>query len=221
MTQRSSGPAEPGGGRAAEPVTDDWDDDDDEWPDDLWPGDDDSPTDPAGSGSRGAAWPPAPWPAPPARQPSWRRLHPAALVAMALTAAGIGAGIALAVHGLSSGPATPASQPAATAPAQPGGNGVPGSSGGGALPGAGGAGAEMFIGGEVTAVTSTSITIGGPGRDVTAAVTGSTRFTGKVTSISGIKVGDEVSAQLTQSGGTTTAVTITDPAQPPAGGTVP
>jgi hypothetical protein len=128
-------------------------------------------------------------------------------VAVALIAAGIGAGIVLAARGPSS---SPASQATTQAPARPGGNG--------AFPGAGGAATQMLVGGEVTAVSSTSVTIGGPGRDVTAVVTGATRFTGKVTSISGIKIGDEVTAQLTEHGGVIAAVTIADPGQLSGGG---
>lgn len=74
---------------------------------------------------------------------------------------------------------------------------------------------------QVTAVSSTSITAGGAGHTVTAAVTRSTRITGKVSGISGIKVGDQVSAQIVQNGGAASATAIQDPAQPPAGGTAP
>jgi hypothetical protein len=42
-----------------------------------------------------------------------------------------------------------------------------------------------------------------------------------VAGLGGIKVGDHVSAQLTQDGGRVTAVTIADPAQAPAGGSLP
>jgi hypothetical protein len=157
---------------------------------------------------------------PPPPQPG-RRLHPAVLAAIALTAAGIGAMIVLAVLGLpGSSSASPASQPSVQAPAQPGGNSGPGgTNGGGAFPG--GSGAEMFMGGRVTAVSPTSITIGGPGRAITAKVTSATRFPGQVSGISGVKAGDHVTAQLTQNGNAITAVSITDPAQFPAGGGQP
>ena len=79
----------------------------------------------------------------------------------------------------------------------------------------------MFVIGTVTAVSGTSITIGGPGHTITAAVTSATRVTGKVAGLGGIKVGDHVSAQLTQDGGRVTAVAIADPAQAPAGGSLP
>ncbi len=42
-----------------------------------------------------------------------------------------------------------------------------------------------------------------------------------VAGVGGIKVGDQVSAQLTQAAGRVTAVTIADPAQAPGGGSVP
>ena len=61
-------------------------------------------------------------------------------------------------------------------------------------------------------MSRTSITIGGPGHTVTAAVTGATRVTGKVSAITGIKVGDRVSAQITQGGIGNVAVAIADPA---------
>jgi hypothetical protein len=235
VPQRSSVPAEPGGSRQPEQpaadsrddatdswddATDDWDDDDDEWPDDMWPDDEDSAVgDGAGPGradgrapGEGPAWPPPPWSPMAGSRPPGRRARLAAVVAVALIAAGIGAGIVLATRGLSGSPAAPVSQPTTQAPAGSGGNGT--------LPGGSGATSQMFVGGPVIAVSSTSITIGGPGRDITATVTSSTRFTGKVTSISGIKVGDQVTAQLTEHGGAVTAVAITDPGQL-SGGSLP
>jgi hypothetical protein len=156
-----------------------------------------------------------------------KRVRPATLAIIALAATAIGAGIVLAVDDLSSyapPAAAPGNQPSYLAPGQHVGNGQPGANGG--LPGGfsgGGSGgiASLFIIGKVTALTSTSITIGGPGRSITAAVTGSTRVSGKVSSIGGVKVGDQVSAQMTQSGGKTTATAIQDPAQSPPGGGLP
>lgn len=92
---------------------------------------------------------------------------------------------------------------------------------GGVPPGGGGPGASMFVIGTVTAVSGTSITIGGQGHTITATVTHATRVTGKVAGLGGIKAGDRVSAQLTQEGGRVTAATIADPAQAPAGGSPP
>jgi hypothetical protein len=182
---------------------------DPDWPDD-WADDggDDPPwrrpAPPAASGRDGGAGRPG--------------LRPLALAIVAVVALAAGAGVALAIiKGLdrsSSPSAAPGSQPSAVAP---------GGSGGGTIPGGGGgAVGEMFVAGPVTAISSTSITIGGPGHTVTAAITSATRITGKVTSIGAIKVGDQVSAQITQSnGGQPTVTAIQDPAQAPSGGSLP
>jgi hypothetical protein len=211
MSQRSSGPAGPGS---------------DDWPDDLWPGDDDSPSGPGGPTGGGAAGgpqapPPRPAGGPEDRLPG-RRFRPALLLVIALLAAAAGAGIVLAVNGLS-GPSGvspgPAGQPSSLTPVAPGGNGQPS---GGALPGTGSGGTgTLFVIGKVTAVSSRSITIGGAAHTVTAAVTSSTRVTGKVSSVGAVKVGDQVSAQITQNGGGATATAIQDPAQSPPGGSAP
>ena len=220
MSQRSSGPAGPGG---------------DDWPDELWPGDDDPPGGgpgdggPGGGGHADGGAPGGPRAAP-AMPPGWpgdrppeRHLRPVLLLVIALLAAAAGAGIVLGVEGLSGSPgvtAAPAGQPSSLTPVAPGGNGQPG--GGGALPGTGSGGTgTLFVIGQVTAVSGTSITVGGPGHTVTAAVTRSTRITGKVSGISGVKVGDQVSAQIVQNGGAARATAIQDPAQPLAGGTAP
>jgi hypothetical protein len=209
MSQRSSGLAGPGS---------------DGWPDELWPGDDDPPGGGSGDGAPGGpraapAMPPG-WPG---DGPSKRRPSPVLLLVIALLAAAAGAGIVLGVEGLSGSSgvtAAPAGQPSSLTPVTPGGNGQPGGSG--ALPGTapGGTG-TLFVIGQVTAVSGTSITVGGPRHTVTAAVTGSTRVTGKVSGISGIKVGDQVSAQIVQNGGAARATAIQDPARPPGGGTAP
>jgi hypothetical protein len=69
--------------------------------------------------------------------------------------------------------------------------------------------------GRVLAVTPASITIGRPAHRVTAAVTAATRVTGQVTSIRSVKVGDQVSAQITERGGRATATSVQDqPASP-------
>jgi len=189
----------------------DWPDDqtderDPDWPDDWPDGGDDPPwrraAPPAGYGRDGG--------------PGRSGLRPLAIAIVAVVALGAGAGVALAItKGLDHSPspsAVPSTQPSAVAP---GGSGlIPG--------GGGGAVGEMFVAGPVTAVSSTSITIGGPNHTVTAAITSSTRITGKVTSIGGIKVGDQVSAQITESnGGQPTVAAIQDPAQAPSGGSVP
>jgi hypothetical protein len=182
---------------------------DGEWPDDLWPDDDESPGqagDSAGGGGPGG--PPAASAMPrggPGAGPR-KRARPVTLALITLAAAAIGAGIVLVVDDLSSSSApaaVPGNQPSYLAPGQHVGNGQPGANGGlpsGGPGGGAGGTASLFMIGKVTAVTSTSITIGGPGHPITAAVTGDTRVTGKVSSIGGVKVGDQVSAQMTQSG---------------------
>jgi hypothetical protein len=201
--------------------------DDDPWPDDLWP-DDASPARPgeaAGEGAPSGPWPPQPGPpARPGGGPRRRWRPPFALVVIALVAAAAGAVVALAVHDISSpGPAlagSPSAQPSGLAPVPSGGTNPGGS---GTSPGGGGPGGALtaFVVGRVSAVSGTSITIGGPAHSVTAAVTAATRVTGKVTGIHGIKVGDQVSAQLTQNGGKFSVVAVQDPAQAPAAGSVP
>jgi hypothetical protein len=71
---------------------------------------------------------------------------------------------------------------------------------------------QMLITGQVLAVSVKSITIGGSGPSVTAAVTRSTKISGTAHRISGVKVGDEVSAQITGKNGNLTATAIQDPA---------
>jgi hypothetical protein len=87
------------------------------------------------------------------------------------------------------------------------------------VPGSGGGTVEqMFVAGQVISVSGTSITIGGPGRSVTAAVTSATKVTGKVDSIGSIKAGDDVSAQITVSGSRPIVTAIQYPAQGPSPG---
>jgi hypothetical protein len=198
------------------------------WPGDAaderdsgWPGDD--PAD-----ERDLDWPDD-WPEEDQADPPWRRaappaayrpgggprrrnVRPLALTVVAVVALGAGAGVALAVgRGLdnsASPSATPNTQPSYAAPG--GGGTVPGGSSGSV--------GEGFIEGRVEAVSSTSITIGGPGQSMTAAITAATKVTGNVTSISAVKVGDEISAQITVNGGQATVTAIQDPAQAPTGG---
>ncbi len=75
----------------------------------------------------------------------------------------------------------------------------------------------MFIAGRVQAITATSITLGAPGRAVTAAITSATRVSGRVTSAGQIKVGDNVSAQITVRDGKPVVTSIQDPARLPSG----
>ena len=226
MSPESSGPA--GLGEARWPGGDGWPGDDAlAGPDSDWPGDNaagerdpDWPGDDA-TGERDPDWPDD-WPDEDEADPPWRRaappaayppgggpgrrsLRPLALTVVAVVALGAGAGVALAVgRGLdnsASPSATPSSQPSYAAPG--GGSGSVG---------------QGFIEGRVEAVSSTSITIGGPGQSMTAAITAATKVTGNVTSIGSVKVGDEVSAQITVSGAQVTATAIQDPAQAPPGG---
>jgi hypothetical protein len=232
MSPEISGPAELHD--ATSPAGDGWPDDqagrpDPDWPDDQATGPDAGWPDDDAEDERDPDWPDD-WPGGD-DDPPWRRAAPPAaygrdggpgrsglrllaLTIVAVVALGAGAGVALAItKGLDHSPspsAAPSTQPSAVAPG--------GSSGGGTIPGGSGAVGEMFVGGPVTAVSSTSITIGGPNHTVTAAITSATRITGKVTSIGGIKVGDQVSAQITESnGGQPTVTAIQDPAQAPSG----
>jgi hypothetical protein len=215
MSQRSTGPIGPPAGE--------------DWPDDLWPADDGA-TGQQGGHADGSGTPPLPpgWPGTSGTSRSgW--LRPGLFTAVAVAGVVAGAVVAAAVLHVFSSPAV-SSQSPVVSQQQPSGNGAPASGGavpggaappGGALPAGGGSGTGMFVMGRVTAVSSTSITIGGPGHTITATVTSATRVTGKVAGLGGIKVGDHVSAQLIQDGGRVTAVAIADPAQAPAGGSLP
>jgi hypothetical protein len=208
-------------GDAADEADPDWpdgdaaDEADPDWPDD-WP--DEGGNDP-------------PWrrAAPPgaygqAGGPQRRRLRPLALAAVAVVALAVGGGVALVItkriDNLVSPSAVPSSQPSVAAPGGNSGSGaVPGGSGNGVAPGGGGVSGQAFIAGQVQKVSSTSITIGGGEQSMTAAVTSATKVTGKVTSIGAVKVGDDVSAQITVSGsGQATVTAIQDPAQAPSSG---
>jgi hypothetical protein len=173
-----------------------------------------------GSDFRGdefAGFPQPPPPVPGRR----RRVHPLTLAAVAVAGATIGvaavmiadipAGTTAAVGG------TPPSAPTEQAPS--GGATNPG----GAYPGGGpsglppvtgnGSGLRMLLSGRVTAVSATSITIGGIGPSVTAKIIKATQFSGRVHSIGGVKVGDQVSATLSGSSASSlTATAIEDPA---------
>jgi hypothetical protein len=160
-----------------------------------------------------AAGPPHQDPAP-ARRP--RRAI--AVVVTAVVAATIGFLVATAVRDTSAGPAAASSSPSAAAPS--GGAQEPGSGGaapnGGAIPTPGpGQLLQLQIGGKVAAVSATSITITAGSQQVRAAVTSSTRVTGRVTSIAGVKTGDLVAAQITDAGGKLTATAIQDPSSLP------
>ena len=186
------------------------DEPDPDWPDD-WPDDDQA-------GPSGPGMPP-----PPARGGGGgvpvRRVLALAVVAVVALAAGAGVALVLMKTPSSAPSAETSSPPSAGAPSF-GGSGSTGN--GGALPGGGGGGnPQMFVGGKVLAVSGTSITIGGPDHRVTAAVTSTTRVTGRVSSIRSVKVGDLVTAQITRSGDQATVTAIQDPAQLPPGASAP
>jgi hypothetical protein len=134
----------------------------------------------------------------------------AAAVAVVAAAVGVTAGLLL-VQGkpIADGARQTATAPSASAPASAGGSGLP------ALPALSGQGdgqLQLMLTGRVLAISGTSITIGGNGPSVTAAITRSTKITGAVHGIGGVKAGAEVSAQVTGSSGHLTATAIQDPA---------
>jgi hypothetical protein len=176
----------------------------DDWPEDDWPEDDHE---------AGLPWPP----------PSGgsgdrpRRRRPLMLAVIAVAALVAGAGVTLAVSSELS-PSSPAAASRSQSPVAtgPGGSDGSGQLPGGALPGGTGT-AQMFIAGRVQAISPTSITLGAPGRAVTAAITRATRVSGRATSVSQIKVGDNASAQITVRHGKPVVTSIQDPARPPSG----
>jgi hypothetical protein len=125
-------------------------------------------------------------------------------IGVAVVAAGVAVALTLILHG-SSAP----SSGTATPPADQGQNAAP--------PGGDGSTQQqmLMVAGTVTKASRTSITIGGPNGQVTAAITSSTRITGNTDSAGDIKVGDRVSAQITKSNGHSVATAIQDPAQVP------
>jgi hypothetical protein len=179
-------------------------------------------------GLAGGAWPGTWDPPGPGGAPSGsarRRGLLFALTAVVAAAAGFGV-VAVAIKDVSGSPAAASSSPSAAAPAPSGSAGLPSgepTDGTGLSPQAGGipalpAGAtlRLEVGGQVTAVSPTSITIGSGGNMVTAAVTRATKVTGKVAGAGGIKDGDLVSATITGANGKLTAVSIQDPASLPS-----
>ena len=131
----------------------------------------------------------------------------AAAVAVVAAIAGVAVGLAM-VGGMPAASTAGGATPSASAPAPAaGGAALPG------LPGSGNGQLQMLLTGRVLAVSGTSITIGGAGPSVTAAVTGATKITGTSRGIGGVKVGDEVSAQITGPASHLTATAIQDPAQ--------
>jgi hypothetical protein len=179
-------------------------------------------------GDAGRAWPAPGYPDPPGgwRRGGGERLRRGLLFAVtALVAGATGFGVvAVAVHDAAAVPTAASSTPSSSAPSAgstPSGGAGSGTqlapNAGGAVPSIPSGGTlRLEIGGPVTAVSATSITVGGGGRGVTAAVTKATKVTGKVTSIGGVKVGDVVSASITGTTGKLTVTSIQDPASLPS-----
>ena len=170
----------------------------------------------------GQAWPAPGYPpgAPGAAPGGWyraaRRGWLLAVTAVVAAAAGFGV-VAVAVREASGTPATASAAPSSSAPSNGTGNGTqPAPQGGGLQSLPPGAMERLEIGGQVTAVSATSITLDGSGQAITATVTRATKITGKVTSVGGIKVGDLVSASITGANGKLTADSIQDPASLPS-----
>jgi hypothetical protein len=120
----------------------------------------------------------------------------ATAVAMVAAAAGVAVGLFL-IRGTPPASVVAGSAPSAPTPASASAS-IPASARPGRL--------QVALTGRVLAVSRTSITIGGEGASVTAAVTGATTITGRAHGIGGVETGDEVSAQLT---GTATRLTAT------------
>jgi hypothetical protein len=197
------------------------------WPGESWPGESWP-----GESWRGESWPGDGWPddewsddeRPGEAQPGGAAKGPghggvpgfsvraAAAVAVLAATAGVAAGLFL-VRGT---PAASAAGGATRGASAPGASAPAGSSAGlPGLPGLSGNGngqLRMILTGRVVAVSGTAITIGGEGPSVTAAVTGATTITGTAHGIGGVKVGDEVSAQITGTASHLTATAIQDPA---------
>jgi hypothetical protein len=142
---------------------------------------------------------------------------------VAVAAAAIGAAVTLGVTDASSSSSPPSSSASSGFNTPEGSSGA--GNGSGISPGGGGmslgesgsgSGARVaLILGKVTAVSSTSITFSTNQGSMTAAVASSTTFSGNVTNVSQVKVGDEVTVQLSANDSTITATSIEDPASTP------
>jgi hypothetical protein len=73
---------------------------------------------------------------------------------------------------------------------------------------------QLMIMGRVTAVSRTSITLSAHGQRITAAITRSTRITGRGRRVAAIRAGDTVSAQISEAG-SPTVIAIQDPVSIP------
>lgn len=189
-------------------------DDDDDYEDDEYLGRPDLPWPPPGQPGQGPGQGPGPGQLGP--RDGRRARHALLIAVVAVVAAAVGFLVVLAVRDVSATPAAAngAAPSASATPGSSGGNQLPQGGAPGALPGSGQA-EQVEIAGKVTAVSATSITLEGAGQQITATVTSATKVTGRVTSITGVKPGDLVSAQLTGTGGKLTATAIQDPASLP------
>lgn len=189
---------------------------DDEYPDFLWPEDDEQDGDwpdeagrPVGVGATVPPDGPVPFrlgmpPAPGyARNARGRRRRALSLAITAVVGIGSGAGAVLAYGSAEAGstPAAAASQGTGLTPGQGGG------------PAGQAPSVVQLVIGMVTGVGPGTITIGGgPMGAVKAAVTSATRFTGAARTLSAVRVGDTVQAQVTVTNGVAKVVSLQDPA---------
>jgi hypothetical protein len=183
-----------------------WTDDPDDWP----------------CAQSGSGQPPPGWPAPPGYTTAppagtgrggrgGRGFTVAAVAVVAAVAAGIVALVALSASGHQTPASSAGNVPAAQAPAA-GDNGGAGPIGG---QGGGNGAGTLFLAGQVTKVSRTSITVTAQGHQITAAITSSTTFAG-VHSPTQIKPGDQITAQITgYDGPHPVAAAIQDPASIP------
>jgi hypothetical protein len=144
-----------------------------------------------------------------------QRVHPATIAAIVVIAAALGAilVLVLANHpGSTPSANTAPSTPASSAPAQSGTGGGGNSSSGVGIPGAP---PQVFMAGRVMAISSNSITIGGPSHTIKADITSATKFNGKATSAGAVKVGDIVTAQIDNTKNPAVVTALQDPAQIP------
>jgi len=74
--------------------------------------------------------------------------------------------------------------------------------------------ASVTVLGPVLAVSRSAVTVGAPGRAVSAVVTSATRFTGTVHQLGRVRVGATVSVQILLSGNVARLVILQDPASP-------
>jgi hypothetical protein len=145
----------------------------------------------------------------------------APLMAVAVVAVAAAIGLLLILLFANNSPSSAASSGPTNGDAAPTQTYAGGGSGGGgtlaALPplSGNGGGLMYMLNGKVAAISSTSITLAGNGPSVTAAINSSTRFSGDITSASGIKVGDQVTAQV---GGQSSSSLVVSAIQDPGTG---